>query len=76
MRRQPVTQRQEAGEQLGSRATHDETGVGLRSGLSGEAPAPCQAPAAAPDAGRFVVARATRGIGQHALGRAEDLACA
>ena len=76
MRRQPVTQRQEAGEQLLSRATHDETDVGLRSGLRGEARAPCQALAAAPDADHFVVARATRGIGQHAPGRAEDLACA
>jgi hypothetical protein len=74
MRGQPVAQRQEAAEQLGSRATHDETDVGLRSGLRGEAPAPCQALAAAPDADRFVVARATRGIGQHAPGRVEDLA--
>ena len=75
MRRHPVSQRQQAADQLGGRVHRDET-VQLHSWLRRKAREPFQASAPAPDADRFVVARTARGIGEHAQGRVENLVCA
>jgi len=77
MRRQQVSHQEHAAEQRESLATPEEKDVRhVPSGFRRGAAVRFEAPSAAPDPDRLVVAGAIRRIGQHPLSRVEDVPCA